>query len=106
VTFVAGSREPMLDLSEASARTGLPAKTIRRAIAGGHLAGRMPRGQRKLYVLVEDLDDWATAEPVPQTSMRRAAPRRSAGKVEPLRPRDREPGSLARLEEIERRAAR
>lgn len=102
--FVADSREPMLDLREASSRTGLPVKTIRTAIGRGDLPGRQPRGQRKLYVLVEDLDAWATAEPVvPRRAS--SAMRERPENVQTLSSRAREPGSLARLEEIERRAA-
>ncbi len=102
--FVAGSREPMLTLVEASARTGLPVKTLRTAIRNRHLRARQPRGQRKLYVLVEDLDDWATEEPsAPAHPL--PAPS-SSPKVRELRRRDPQPGSVDRLAAIEERAAR
>lgn len=104
MTFVAGSREPLLDLAEASARTGLPVKTLRTAIAGGHLLVRRPPGQRKLYVLVEDLDEWATTDfrPPPR---RAPAPAPDPGKVRELRRREAQPGSVERLEAIEERSA-
>lgn len=100
--FVAGSREPLLDLVEAAKRVGLPVKTLRSAIGNGHLRARQPRGQRKLYVLIEDLDEWATVEVKP-------APRRPTapvdpGKVRELRRRQAEPGSVARLDAIEERS--
>lgn len=103
MSFVAGSREPLLDLREASARTGLKLKTIRTAIANGNLRARQPAGVRRLYVLIEDLDAWATA-PAPAGEPR-PAPAADPGKVRELRRREAQPGSVARLDAIEERSA-
>jgi excisionase family DNA binding protein len=92
----------MLSPQQIAELTGLGYTTIRREIQRGNLPGFKLAG--KLRVLESAYEQWRTAQPVhsPPRPQRSSPPDRR-----PARPSPRPParGSVAALEEIERRAA-
>jgi excisionase family DNA binding protein len=90
--------EPFLSPQLIAGLTGLSYDTVRREILRGRLRGFRVGG--KLRVRESDYEEWAYAQPVrPVARVERAPRRRAAPTLPPSR------GSVAALEEIERRAS-
>ena len=94
----------LLTVQQAAARAGVSSKTIRRAYQRpadhpDRLQAHRPRGTTKVVIFEDELDRWAfdpIAAPPP------VAHASNVATLAPSRRRD-EPGSLARLREIEAR---
>ncbi len=95
------SAERMLSPKQIADLTGLGYTTVRREIQRGNLAGFKVAG--RLRVLESAYERWRTAQPVhsPPCPPRLSTPERR--RARPSKPPAR--GSVAALEEIERRAA-
>lgn len=90
------SAEPLFSPQSIAELTGLSYDTVRREILRGHLAGFKVGG--KLRVRESDYERWAYAQPVQPIPRPVPAPERRRASVPATR------GSVAALEEIERRA--